>query len=130
MTNLHDIHRRRAQLLARATAQRGEVAMIFQRLDMPLRLADSAISCVGFLKAHPLVPVAVAAGIVAALAVSRHVTIPRMFKRILVGAIALWRMYRSYGVWINYGQAALLGINAMRRNSSKKNNQNIQPGAR
>lgn len=130
MTNLHDIHHRRAQLVARAAAQRGEVAMIFQRLDMPLRLADRAISCVRFLKAHPLVPVAVAAGIVAALAVSRHDSIPRTLKRVFIGAIALWRTYRAYGVWINYGQAALLDINAMRRNSGKKNNQDNQFRAR
>lgn len=133
MTNLHDIHRRRAQLLARATAQRGEIAVIFQRLDMPLRLADRTVSCVRFLKAHPLVPVAVAAGIVAALAVSRHVSIPRTLKRVLIGAIALWRTYRSLGAWIVYGRTALLSINAMRRSSEKKNiknNQNLQSGAR
>lgn len=123
MTSLHDIRYRRAQLVARATAQRGEVAVLFQRLDLPLRLADGVISGVRFLKAHPLVPVAVAVGVVAALAVSRHVSIPRTLKRIFIGAIALWRTYRSLGGWIVYGRAVLLGINAMRRNSEKRNSQ-------
>ena len=123
MTNLHDIQHRRAQLLARATAQRGEVAMIFQRLDMPLRLADSAISYTRFFKAHPLVPVAVIAGLVVAWVVSSRVSVPRTLKRVFIGAAALWRMYRSLGGWIAYGRIALLGINAMRRNSGNKNNQ-------
>ena len=133
MTSLHDIHHRRAQLLVRAAAQRGEVAMTFQRLEMPLRLADKAISCVRFFKAHPLVPIVAAVGVAVAFAVSGRVSIPRIFKRVLIGAIAVWRTYRSLRGWIAYGQTALLSINAMRRNSEKKNiknNQNVQPGAR
>lgn len=130
MTNLHDIHRRRAQLVAQAAAQRGEVAMIFQRLDTPLRMAEGVVSFVRFLKSHPLVPIAAVVGVAVAFAVSSRLSVPRIFKRVFIGTIALWRTYRSLSVWITYGQAALFSVNAMRRNSSKKNNQNVQPGAR
>ena len=132
MTSLHDIHRRRAQLIARATAQRGEVAMIVQRLDTPLRMAEGVISFVRLVKSHPLVPIVAAVGVAVAFAVSGRVSIPRMFKRVLIGAIAVWRTYRSLRGWITYGQTALFSINALRRNSENKNiknNQNIQPGA-
>lgn len=133
MTNLQDIHRRRAQLVARAAAQRGEVATTFQRLDTPLRMAEGMVSFVRFVKSHPLVPIVAAVGVAVAFAVSGRVSIPRIFKRVLIGAIAVWRTYRSLRGWIAYGQTALFSINAMRRNSEKKNiknNQNIQSGAR
>ena len=133
MTSLHDIHRRRAQLLVRAATQRDEVAMAFQRLDTPLRMAEGVVSFVRFIKSHPLVPIVAAVGVAVAFAVSSRLSIPRIFKRVLIGAIAVWRTYRSLRGWIAYGQAALFSINAMRRSSEKKNiknNQNIQPGAR
>ena len=133
MTSLNDIHRRRAQLVARAAVQRGEVATIFQRLDTPLRVAEGVVSFVRFVKSHPLVPIVAAVGVAVAFAVSGRVSIPRMFKRVLIGAIAVWRTYRSLRGWIAYGQTALLSINAMRRSGEKKNiknNQNLQPGAR
>lgn len=133
MTSLNDIHHRRAQLLVRAATQRDEVAMIVQRLDTPLRMAEGVVSFVRFVKSHPLVPIIAAVGVAVAFAVSSRVSIPRMFKRVFIGAIALWRTYRSLGVWITYGQTALFSINAMRRSSEKKNiknNQNVQPEAR
>lgn len=130
MTNLQDIHRRRAQLVARAAAQRGEVATTFQRLDTPLRMAEGVVSFVRFIKSHPLVPIVAAVGVAVAFAVSGRVSIPRMFKRVLIGAIAVWRTYRSLGVWIAYGRAALFSINAMHRSSGKKNNQDNQFRAR
>lgn len=133
MTSLNDIYRRRAQLVARAAVQRGEVATTFQRLDTPLRVAEGVVSFVRFIKSHPLVPIVAAVGVAVAFAVSGRVSIPRIFKRVLIGAIAVWRTYRSLRGWIAYGQTALLSINAMRRSSEKKNiknNQNLQSGAR
>ena len=114
------IRRRRAQLVAHAAVQRDEVTLVFQRLDQPLRMADAAVSCVRYLKAHPFVPIVAVVGIGMAFALSRY-SILRLLQRILLRAFALWRTYRSLGVWVARGWTAWAYIATIRQNGGKNN---------
>ena len=119
--NLDDVRRRRTQLVARAAVQRGEVAAVFQRLAEPLRMVDTAVACLHYLKAHPLVPIAALVGMGMAFMLSRNYSIFRLLQRVLIRAFALWRMYRSLGVWIARGRAVWLRIGTTWRNSRRNN---------
>lgn len=119
-SSLDLIRRRRAQLVASAAVQRDEVTIIFQRLAEPLRMADAAICCIRYLKAHPLVPIVAVVSISVAFALSRY-SILQMLQRILLRAFALWRTYRSLGMWVARGQTAWVYIDTMRRNSGRNN---------
>jgi hypothetical protein len=57
---MHELRQRRAELLARIEAQRGQVAEIGSSWKGPLALADRGVSIVRFLRAHPLVLAGVA----------------------------------------------------------------------
>ncbi len=48
------ISRRRAALVARAAAQRGEVGRLVERWHTPLTLADRGVALVRSIRAHPL----------------------------------------------------------------------------
>lgn len=119
--SLDDIRWRRTQLVARAAVQRGEVAAVLQRLAEPLRMVDTAVACLRYLKAHPLVPVAALVGMGIAFMLSRNYSIFRLLQRVLFRAFALWRTYRSLSVWIARGRAVWLRIGTTWRNSRRNN---------
>lgn len=123
---LDDIRWRRTQLVARAAVQRGEVTAVLQRLAEPLRMVDMAVAGLHYLKAHPLVPVAALAGMSMAFMLSRNYSIFRLLQRILFRAFALWRAYRSWGVWIARGRAAWSRIGMTWRNSRSNNPPSIR----
>jgi hypothetical protein len=114
---LEDIRWRRTQLVARAAVQRGEVAAVLHRLAEPLRMVDTAMASLHYLKAHPLVPIAAVVGMSMAFMLSRNYSIFRLLQRILFRSFALWRAYRSWGVWIARGRAAWSRIGMTWRNS-------------
>ena len=116
--SLDDIRARRAQLVARAAVQRGEMTAALQCLAGPLRMVDTATAWVHYLKAHPLVPLAALMGMSFMLA--RH-GIFHLLQRILIRAFALWRTYRSLGTWITRGRVAWSRIAKMRKNSGRNN---------
>lgn len=119
--SLEDIRWRRTQLVARAAVQRGEVAAVFQRLAEPLRMVDTAIACLHYLKAHPLVPVAALVGMSMVFMLSRNYSIFRLLQRVLIRVFALWRTYRSLGIWIARGRAVWLRVGTTWRNSRRNN---------
>ncbi len=119
--SLDDIRWRRTQLVAHAAVQRGEVAAVLQRLAEPLRMVNTAIACLHYLKAHPLVPVAALVGMSMAFMLSRNHSIFRLLQHVLFRAFALWRAYRSLGVWIARGQTAWSRIGMTWRNSRSNN---------
>lgn len=119
--SLDDIRWRRTQLVARAAVQRGEVAVVFQCVAGPLRRVDAAVACLCYLKAHPLVPVTALVGMGIAFMLSRNYTIFRLLQRVLFRAFALWRTYRSMGVWITRGRTVWLRIGTIWRNSRRNN---------
>jgi hypothetical protein len=82
---MHELGRRRAELLARIEVQRGQLAGIGSKWEGPLVLADRGLSIVRFLRAHPLL----FAG-VAALVVLRRRNAAGLFNR----ARLVWKGYR------------------------------------
>ncbi len=123
---LEDIRWRRTQLVARAAVQRGEVAAVLHRLAEPLRMVDTAMASLHYLKAHPLVPIAAVVGMSMAFMLSRNYSIFRLLQRILFRSFALWRAYRSWGVWIARGRAAWSRIGMTWRNSRSNNPPSIR----
>ncbi|MDO8437191.1 MAG: YqjK family protein [Nitrosomonadaceae bacterium] len=119
--SLDDIRWRRTQLVARAAVQRGEVTAVLQRLAEPLRMVDTAVACLRYLKAHPLVPVAALVSMGVAFMLSRNYSIFRLLQLVLFRAFALWRTYRSLSVWIARGRAVWLRIGTTWRNSRRNN---------
>lgn len=82
---MHGIRQRRAELLARIEAQRGQVAGMASSWKGPLALADQGLSIARFLRAHPLV----LAG-VAMLVVLRRRSAAGLFDR----AWLVWKGFR------------------------------------
>ena len=119
--SLDDIRWRRAQLVARAAVQRGEVTAVFQRLAEPLRMVATAVATMRYLKAHPLFPIAALVGMGMAFMLSRNYKIFQLLQRVLIRAFALWRTYRSLGVWIARGRAVSLRIGTTWQNSRRNN---------
>lgn len=119
--SLDDIRWRRTQLVARAAVQRGEVAAVLQRLAEPLRMVDTTVACLHYLKAHPLVPVAALVGMSMAFMLSRNHSIFRLLQHVLFRTFALWRAYRSLGVWIARGRAVWLRIGTTGQNNRRNN---------
>ncbi|MEK6707222.1 MAG: hypothetical protein AAB286_04495 [Pseudomonadota bacterium] len=116
---LDDIRWRRTQLVARAAVQRGEVTVAVQCLAEPLRMVDTAVACLRYLKAHPLVPIAALVSMSMAFMLSRNYSIFRLLQRVLFRSFALWRTYRSLGVWIARGRAVWLRIGTTWQNSRR-----------
>ena len=123
---LDDIRWRRTQLVARAAVQREEVTVAVQCLAEPLRMVDTAVAGLRYLKAHPLVPVAAVVGMSMAFMLSRNYSIFRLLQRVLFRSFALWRAYRSWGVWIARGRAAWSRIGMTWRNSRSNNPPSIR----
>jgi hypothetical protein len=82
-----ELRRRRAELLARIEAQRGQLAEIGASWKGPLALADQGVSVLRFLRGHPLV----LAGVVA-LVVLRRRNVVDLFSR----ALQVWKGYRYF----------------------------------
>jgi len=91
LSRLNEIQHRREQLVARAATQRDDMAEMFAQLRTPLQLADKSISFLRYIAAHPIVPVAMLAGVVAVLIATRRFNLMQWVER---GFVA-WRMYRS-----------------------------------
>ena len=109
ITRLSDIHLRRAQLVALAAAQRTDVILSVQPLVQPLHVADTTLVCLRYLKTRPLILVAMLAGMTAII-LSRNSANSWPLKRLAFRAFALWRSYRSLGVWVTRGRSVWLRI--------------------
>jgi YqjK-like protein len=83
---LAQIHARRERLLAKAAAQRDEVALLLAPWQAPLAVADRGVAVATYLRAHPsIVLVAVAALVVLS---------PKRAFRWARRAFSVWRGYR------------------------------------
>jgi hypothetical protein len=83
---LAQIHARRERLIAKAAAQREEVALLLAPWQTPLAIADKGVAVVAYVRVHPeFVLIAVAA-----LAVLSPKRAYRWARR----AFAAWRGYR------------------------------------
>ena len=83
---LVQIQARRERLLAKAAAQRDEIALLLQPWQGPLAVADKGAAAVAYVRAHPsTVIVAVAALVVLS---------PKRAFRWARRAFAVWRGYR------------------------------------
>ncbi len=83
---LAQIHARRERLLAKAAAQRDEVALLLAPWHAPLAVADRGVAIAAYVREHPsLVVVAVAALVVLS---------PKRAFRWARRAFAVWRGYR------------------------------------
>lgn len=107
--SLSNIHLRRAQLVALSATQRVNVAISLQHLAPPIQVANTILVCLRLLKMYPLVPVAIVAGAVAMMLSRAHAR-SWSLKRVAFRAFALWRTYRSLGVWAARGRMAWLRI--------------------
>ncbi len=81
------VRERRAQLVERIAAQRGEVFLIVEKLDRAAGWIDRVRSIGHRVLAHPLL---IAAGVVLLVALR-----PRKIGRLLVTAYSLWRGWRT-----------------------------------
>jgi len=82
-----ELARQRERLIARAEAQRHELAAHVRRWEVPLRVADKALAGARFLRANPVV---VAAAAVALLVFGR-----RRLWTIVRGGLIAWRAWRA-----------------------------------
>ncbi len=80
------IHARRERLLARASAQRDELALLLAPLAGPLGVADRGVAIAQYVRAHPGA-VLLAAAVVTALS-------PKRAFRWARRAFTVWRGYR------------------------------------
>ncbi|HXF67268.1 MAG TPA: YqjK family protein [Burkholderiales bacterium] len=88
---LIELARRKERLIARAAAQRAEIAAILRRWQAPLEVADRALAVARFLRAHPLLVAAAAAAVV---------TLGRRRLLGLAGrGLAAWRLLRALRGW-------------------------------
>ena len=83
---LAQIHVRREHLLAKAAAQREEVALLLEPWRAPLAVADKGVAVAAYVRAHPSIVVVAVAALVAIS--------PKRAFRWARRAFALWRGYR------------------------------------
>ena len=84
-----EIMRERERLLARCDAQRTEIAALVRQWEGPLKVADSAVAGIRYLRQHPVV-----LGIlVATLVIIRR----RGWWRWAQRGYMLWRAFRAFG---------------------------------
>lgn len=83
-----DIMRERRRLLMRCDAQRLELAVTLDELQVPLRFIDRAVDGINYLRGHPLI-----VGVALAIMV---VIRPRGGLRWLRRGFFLWRTYRAF----------------------------------
>lgn len=89
-SQLVQLQRRRAELVARAEAQRREISAVFGAWQRPLRVLEWGRRAVRFVKSHPVL----VAAVVAALIASRRSDLGTWVRRAWLG----WRIYRSVGL--------------------------------
>jgi hypothetical protein len=82
------LQQRRAELLAKIAAQRGQLSEITTRLQTPLEIADRGIAVIRYFRARPFW----AAAIVAVFVARRHGV-----AALLSGGWRLWTGYRRLG---------------------------------
>lgn len=83
---LEDIQRRRQYLVARAEAQRSELAYLSQTVRKPLRFFDQAIAVVNIFRDHP---------VLIAIATSLFLVTPRHRLLLWLGRILTgWELYQ------------------------------------
>lgn len=83
---LAQIHARRERLVAKAAAQRDEVALLLTPWEAPLALADKGVAAATYVRDHP--------GLVLAAAAALAVLSPKRAFRWARRAYAVWRGYR------------------------------------
>jgi small neutral amino acid transporter SnatA (MarC family) len=83
---LAQIHARRERLVAKAAAQRDEVALLLTPWAVPLALADKGIAAATYVRAHP--------GLVLVAAAALVVLSPKRALRWTRRGFAVWRGYR------------------------------------
>ena len=80
---------RRERLLAQCAAQRDDLALLAQRFDGPLQVADRVLAGVDYCRRHPLV----VGGAVALLTIVQRHNLWGWVRR----GIVVWRTYRVLG---------------------------------
>jgi hypothetical protein len=98
---LAEIERRRAQLSARAMAQRNALASGFQQLTTPAGVVDRVVGIAQFVRMHPVLFGAGVAAVVAAL----RGTFVRLLPAVGRG-LAAWRILRVASAWLVERQRA------------------------
>ena len=83
---LAQIYARRERLVAKAAAQRDEVALLLTPWAAPLALADKGVAAATYVRAHP--------GLVLAAAAALAVLSPKRALRWARRAYTVWRGYR------------------------------------
>lgn len=83
---LAQIHVRRERLVAKAAAQRDEVALLLAPLAGPLAMADRGVAAAVYVRTHPEIVLIAAAALV--------VLSPKRALRWARRAFAVWRGYR------------------------------------
>jgi small neutral amino acid transporter SnatA (MarC family) len=83
---LAQIYARRERLVAKATAQRDEVALLLSPLAGPLAVADRGVAAAVYVRTHPEIVLIAAAALV--------VLSPKRAWRWARRAFAVWRGYR------------------------------------
>jgi YqjK-like protein len=83
---LHELRQKRAELLARISSQREQLADFGAYYHRPLVLADKSLSAIRFVYRRPLLM-----GVIAALLVARR-------RRAMGLARAGWKIWKDYGL--------------------------------
>lgn len=83
------VRQRRAELLARIAGQRGQVAELGTRWQVPLALADQGLDAAHYVRSHPVL----IAGVAALIAMRR-----RGVAGTARGAWCLWKTYRTVAI--------------------------------
>ena len=92
MEDFIELTRRKERLIARADAQRRELAAAFRDLERPIAAVDRAMAAGRFLRAHPVL----VAAIIAALIVFRR----RSLMGLAARGLAAWRTWRAVAPWL------------------------------
>lgn len=86
-SQLHAVIQRRGELLAKITAQRGQLQEIGTRWQGPLALADQGLTVARFLRSHPVL----VAGVIAIFVIRR-----RGVSGLIRGGWRMWKGYRYF----------------------------------
>jgi len=88
---LIELARRKERLIARAESQRMAVGTSFRELQAPIAIVDRGLAVGRFLRAHPVLVVA----LVGAVTVFRR----RGLVSVAGRALTAWRLWRSLSAW-------------------------------
>ena len=84
-----EVMRERERLLVRCHAQRTEIPALVRQLEGPIKVADSVVAGISYLRRHPVV----LGVLVATLVIIRR----RGWARWAQRGFMLWRAYRAFG---------------------------------